>query len=290
MSETNTPVSTSTSATATGNESVTLADEIKKYNTDELISFLRGQDLGLSEIALKILENEEVNGRAFINITKEELRDYGMKGGPAKNLADFAKECKDKKLRSFSSYKTKKELSEVLRKYGIDSNDIKKIPPFVPEPVKVDEADKHFQYCITDIKRKMGIIGSAKSSNEAVRCSYIEAILLSAMYIVKDITRKRISLEPQFEVVGEEATGRVDYAIKKIIDSLNEELICITEEKQNQEVLGIMQNVMQLESSYHTNKRKRKASEAFDDDFDYLYGIVTTGEIFLTTVAQHMMS
>ena len=100
------------------------------------------------------------------------------------------------------------------------------------------------------------------------------------MYIVKDITRKRISLEPQFEVVGEEATGRVDYAIKKIIDSLNEELICITEGKQNQEVLGIMQNIMQLKSSYHTNKRKRKASEAFDDDFDYLYGIVTTGEIF----------
>jgi len=169
-----------------------------------------------------------------------------------------------------------KDLSDVLRKYGIDSNDIKKIPPFVPEPVKIGEVDKHFQYCITDIKRKMGIIGSAKSSNEAVRCSYIEAILLSAMYIVKDITRKRISLEPQFEVVGEEATGRVDYAIKKIIDSLNEELICITEGKQNQEVLGIMQNIMQLESSYHTNKRKRKASEAFDDDFDYLYGIVTT--------------
>ncbi|PKY54085.1 hypothetical protein RhiirA4_409570 [Rhizophagus irregularis] len=32
---------------------------------------------------------------------------------------------------------------------------------------------------------------------------------------------------------------------------------------------------MQLESSHHTNTRKRKASEAFDD-FDYLYGIVTT--------------
>ena len=126
----------------------------------------------------------------------------------------------------------------------------------------------------------MGIIGPAKSSNEAVRCSYIEAILLSAICIVKRIVIKKITLEPQFEVVGEEATGRVDYAIKKVIDLLNEELICITEGKQSQEVLGIMQNVMQLESSYHTNKRKRKASEAFEDDFDYLYGIVTTGEIF----------
>src|SRR3954471_4877979 len=126
----------------------------------------------------------------------------------------------------------------------------------------------------------MSIIGSAKSSNEAVRSSYIKAILLSAMYIVKDITQKRISLELQFKVIGEEATGRVDYAIKKIIDSLNEELICITKGKQNQEVLGIMQNVMQLESSYHTNKRKQKASEAFDNDFNYLYGIIITGEIF----------
>ncbi|RHZ76320.1 hypothetical protein Glove_199g192 [Diversispora epigaea] len=37
-----------------------------------------------------------------------------------------------------------------------------------------------------------------------------------------------------------------------------------------------MQNIMQLDSSYHTNKRKRTASEAFDDKFDYLYGIVST--------------
>ncbi|RGB33696.1 hypothetical protein C1646_815846 [Rhizophagus diaphanus] len=243
-----TPASTSTSVTTTGNETVTLADEVKKYDTAGLISFLRGQGLGLSEKVYEILENEEVIGRDFLKMTEQRLRDYGMKGGPALRLADFAKECKEKKLRSFSSYKTKKDLSEVLRKYGIDSNDIKKIPPIVPELVEIDGADKHFRYCITEIKRKMCIIGSAKSSNEAVRCSYIEAILLSAIYIVKDITRQRISLEPQFEVVG----------------------------KQNQEVLGITQNVMQLGSSYHTNKRKRKASEAFDDDFDYLYGIVTT--------------
>src|SRR3954447_17405833 len=148
------------------------------------------------------------------------------------------------------------------------------------EMEKIGDDDKDLQYCLAEIKRKMEIIGPAKSSNEAVRCSYIKAVLLSAIFIVKRIVRKRMSLEPQFEVVGDEATGRVDYAIKKIIDSLNEELICITEGKQNQEMLGIMQNVMQLESSYHTNKRKRKASEAFDDDFDYLYGIVITGEIF----------
>ena len=42
-----------------------------------------------------------------------------MKGGPAKNLVDFAKECKEKKLKAFSSYRS---LKEVLKKYGIDGN------------------------------------------------------------------------------------------------------------------------------------------------------------------------
>ncbi len=46
MSETNTPASTSTSLTTTGNETVSLADEIKKYDTAGLISFLQEQGLG----------------------------------------------------------------------------------------------------------------------------------------------------------------------------------------------------------------------------------------------------
>ncbi|PKK71063.1 hypothetical protein RhiirC2_865826 [Rhizophagus irregularis] len=48
---------------------------------------------------------------------------------------------------------------------------------------------------------------------------------------------------------------------------VNEELICITEGSRiRKPALGIMQNVMQLDSSY-TNKKKRMASTAFDNDF-----------------------
>ena len=50
--------------------------------------------------------------------------------------------------------------------------------------------------------------------------------------------------------------------------------------KQKDLVAGFMQNIMQLESSHHTNTRRRKASVAFDNEFDYLYGIVTTGRAF----------
>ncbi|CAB4484814.1 unnamed protein product [Rhizophagus irregularis] len=57
--------------------------------------------------------------------------------------------------------------------------------------------------------------------------------------------------------VGEESEGRVDYTIKCI-----KELIAITEGKQYQ-IIGFAQNVIQCESAYQTNKRKRKADDAF---------------------------
>jgi hypothetical protein len=278
MSETSTPYTpASTSTTVAGNETVSLADEIKKYDTEKLISFLQERGLGLDLDDENIIRKEKIAGQDLFDLTEEKFRSVGLGLGPATRLVKFAKECKEKKLKAFSSYKTKKDLSEVLRKYGIDTNDIRKIPAFVPEPVKIDDEDEELEQCITEIKRRMRLIGSTTSSNEAVRCEYISVILYASIFIARRITEKRITIDPQLEVVGEEASGRVDYAIKKIIDVVNEELIAITEGKQKDLVAGFVQNVMQLESSHHTNTRKRKASEAFDDDFDYLYGIVTTG-------------
>ena len=56
MSETNTPPSISTSVTENWKWDVTLAEEIKKYNTKELIDFLRKEeDLELEEEDLEII-------------------------------------------------------------------------------------------------------------------------------------------------------------------------------------------------------------------------------------------
>jgi len=79
-------------------------------------------------------------------------------------------------------------------------------------------------------------MGTVVESNEAIRCEYISTILHACIHIVKKYTGKEISLNPQFEVVGEENTGRVDYAIKAF-----EELICITEGKQHQISIGFAQ-------------------------------------------------
>ena len=176
--------------------------------------------------------------------------------------------------------KTLIELYNLFTNLKIQLNEITKIPPFEPEPVEIDDEDEELEQCITEIERRMGIIGSATGRNEAVRCEYISPILYASIYIAKRITKKGITMDPQFEVVGE-ASGWVDYAIKKVIDVINEELIAITKEKQKDLVAGFMQNII---SSHHTNMRKRKASVAFDDEFDYLYGIVTMGRAFQSFV------
>src|SRR5581483_1730665 len=108
----------------------------------------------------------------------------------------------------------------------------------------VDENSAEFKLCIDDILRRIKNMGPVVDSNEAMRCEYISTILHTAVSILGGLV-----ILPQMTVSGEESSGRVDYAIKKILDDLLEEIICITEGKQNQPGKGVAQNLMQCRSS-----------------------------------------
>ncbi|CAG8787782.1 36340_t:CDS:2, partial [Racocetra persica] len=271
MSKSNTPVSTSTSSTTNENGSFTYADEINKLDTDQLIKFLESQDLKLKVHHFDIIRDQELTGDNFLDYTEQKFRDCGLKLGPALRLAKFAKECKEKKRHLLSSYKTQKDLKEVLMKHGIDGNGIGTIRQFPPTTYPLKDDDEELQQCIKEVKRKLGNMGTILAdSNEAMRCEYISPILHASLYIVKRITKKELSIAPQLEV-GEENSGRVDYAIKAL-----EELICITEGKLHQVAMGFAQNLIQCDSALQVNKKKRKADDAFGEYFDYIYGIVTT--------------
>jgi hypothetical protein len=164
---------------------------------------------------------------------------------------------------------------------------------------KIDEKDEYFSHCLKDIRFKLSNMGTIADSNEAIRCEYISAILHACVHITKKLTGKYISVNPRFEVVGSENMGCVDYRAL-------EKLICITEGKQYQIDIGFAQvsmtkhfapvmyvsilslilltdfcpqNIIQCESAFQTNKRKRKADDTFREDlYDYLFGIVTTAK------------
>ncbi|GES88290.1 hypothetical protein GLOIN_2v1587390 [Rhizophagus clarus] len=237
-SETSTPYTpASTSTTVAGNETVSLADEIKKYKTEALIEYLqKEEDLGLEEEDFEIIRKQRVNGRDFLKITEEKLEKW-----------------------------------EVLARYGIGSDGTDTIPLFSLQTHEIQDSDEHFKQCMAEILVRLKNYGTlVVDSLEAMRNEYVVAILHSAINITRDATGKELSMRPEYEVIGDESTGRVDYAIKDA-----ENLICITEDKPQRNVIeGFAQNIKQLESSYETNKRKRKRDDG--DDFDYLYGIVTT--------------
>lgn len=123
-----------------------------------------------------------------------------------------------------------------------------------------------------------------------MRNEYVVAILHTAINIA---TANNFRMRPECKIIGNENSGRVDYAIRvsgyfflafsfwarltgrcsyNTFISGNYDLICITGYKIEEKIIeGFAQNIVQLESSYETNKRKRKRG---DEYFDYL---VSTG-------------
>ena len=169
----------------------------------------------LDEDDEKIIRKEKINGRDFLNMTKQDFRGYGMKGGPATRLADFAKECKEKKLKAFSSYRS---LKEVLKKYGIDSNGTDTIPLFSLQTHKIQDSNKHFEHCVENILFRMKHYGSlVVDSLESMRNEYVSTILHTALHIAGDVTNKEFTMRPEYKIIGEESCERVNYAIKVTI-------------------------------------------------------------------------
>ncbi len=82
-------------------------------------------------------------------------------------------------------------------------------------------------------------MGPVVDSNEAMHCEYIFTILHTALSLLEGLI-----ITPQIKITGEINTDRVNYAIKKILDDLLEEIICITEGKQNQTTMDICQNLL----------------------------------------------
>jgi len=190
MSETSTPYTPAfTTTTVAENETVSLANEIKKYKTEALIEFLqKKEDLGLDDDDLGIIRKQKIMGRDFLKTSKEEFEHYGMLGRPTKRLANFAKECKKKKLKAFSSYRS---LKEVLIRYGLKSEGTNKILLFSLQTHEIQEFDKHFEHCIAEILVRLKNYGTlVMNSLEAMRNEYVVAILHTAINITRDSTGK----------------------------------------------------------------------------------------------------
>jgi hypothetical protein len=103
----------------------------------------------------------------------------------------------------------------VLIRYGLESEGTDKIPLFSLQTYEIKDSDKHFEHCVENILFRMKHYGSLViDSLESMRNEYVSTILHTSLHIAGDLTKKEFSMRPEFEIIGEESSGRVDYAIK----------------------------------------------------------------------------
>jgi hypothetical protein len=103
-----------------------------------------------------------------------------------------------------------------------------------------------------DIILKLSNVETMTDANEATRCEFISAILHASIAIAKKLTSQDIFIVLQKDVSGEDAMGRVDYAIKSL-----EDLLCITEGKPHNIKIGYAQ-VHLLHRSVFLERQSRK--------------------------------
>ncbi|RIB17677.1 hypothetical protein C2G38_2186666 [Gigaspora rosea] len=247
------------------------SDEIHEYDTEKLIEYLQTvKKLKLNEKHFEIIRKVEIAGENFLKITEKKLYDFGFSFGPVERIVNFAKECSERKRQKYSSIRS---LRDVLKDYGVDSDDISRIPSFEPQTHEIQDNDEYFQNCINNILIRIKIYGTlSPNSNEKIRREFVSTILHTALRIAEASTDNIFNMAVEYEVNGKKYYGPTDYAI---IESKSGNLICITEDKIDKSMQeGFAQNIRQLESSHDVNKKKRKRDE--NEDFDYLYGIFTS--------------
>ncbi|GBC08834.1 hypothetical protein RclHR1_08410007 [Rhizophagus clarus] len=157
----------------------------------------------------------------------------------------------------------------MLCRNKVNGEDITSIKQFTSVFEKVNDNDKAFKHCMEDIILKLLNVEIMTNINKVTCGKFISTILYASITIAKKLTFQDIFIVLQKNVSSENATGRVDYAIKSL-----EDLLCITKGK----LCNIIIRYAQLKSAFQTNKKKRTADQAFGNDyFDYIYSIVITG-------------
>ena len=99
---------------------------------------------------------------------------------------------------------------------GLESDGTDKIPLFSLQTHEIQDDDKHFRLCMMDILFRLENYGNlVLDSLESMRNEYVSTILHTAVHITRNLTGKRgFSMRPEYEIIAEESSGRVDYAIK----------------------------------------------------------------------------
>ncbi|PKY31421.1 hypothetical protein RhiirB3_449018 [Rhizophagus irregularis] len=60
------------------------------------------------------------------------------------------------------------------------------------------------------------------NSLESIHNEYVSTILHTFLHITGDLMEEKFNMRPEFEIIGEESSGRADYEIKEVKSRIKE--------------------------------------------------------------------
>ncbi|PKY43618.1 hypothetical protein RhiirA4_457645 [Rhizophagus irregularis] len=128
----------------------------KKWNMDNVITFLQKEDLNLDldNDDLAIISNQKVSGEDFLGLTSKKLKSYGLKSGPASRIAELVKEINGGQGKRKAEDSSEELDNKKVRRIGLSPESIAK---FLEEQDEVkDDFTKPHELCINrfDFQRK----------------------------------------------------------------------------------------------------------------------------------------
>ncbi|CAG8584207.1 5231_t:CDS:2 [Funneliformis caledonium] len=141
---------------------------------------------------------------------------------------------------------------------------------FYIQEANISLYDDAITLAIKNVKLFLKVTGTIDGRNEIERSRFIDTILCN---IVSTFNREEnVKLYLKFVLTSPYGKGRTDFFIK-----CDDTIVCITEVKRTDLEYGFCQNLIQLQNACKVVKRDQ-------DDIEYVYGIVSTGEKWYFTL------
>lgn len=177
---------------------------------------------------------------------------------------------------------TLKEVNSLYRISNMETPTMSDLPPFNDISTEALDSDLHresLRRLLDELDSRIRAIPSDTFANEATCSAYVCSFLTQAVLIFNG----DLKLAPERQLRGKHGHGKVDYAIEALAEDGSRHVLGVTEVKHEDYRKGLAQNLVQLESSLTTvRKRKRSCDDNGDEEREEdssaptrAYGIVT---------------
>ncbi|CAG8500355.1 3500_t:CDS:2, partial [Ambispora gerdemannii] len=228
-------------------KSLPLVQEVRKWKRTDVIENLQ-KSVELDEDDIEILKKEKISGSDFLLLTKKDLKEFGLKSGPATRIAEFVKAINgDEKASDNIKILEFESLREQLKKSTYEFT------------VVVHPSRKKGLEWTANLENVT--IDQFKEEDASLVCqqhSQVQGVLGNKLQSVQ-----RNNLSDEYGHGNSSGHGPVNYAIDRFFKLLRKigRTVGVTELKREDFRQGVAQNIVQMESSLVNRKRKDNEKE-----------------------------